>query len=58
MDAITTLRQQALAKCNARILAAKREYHAALMEIIALAEKLDLKQPGRLCEGSRNFPAR
>jgi hypothetical protein len=47
MDAIETLRQQALARRNARILAAKREYHDALLDITALAKKLDVKRPGR-----------
>ena len=47
MDAITTLRQPALAKRNAQILAARREYHAALMEIKALARKFGIKQLGR-----------
>jgi hypothetical protein len=54
MDAITTLRQQALAKRNARILAAKREYHAALMEIKALARKLGINQRGRPNKGDES----
>jgi hypothetical protein len=54
MDAIATLRQQALAKRNARILAAKREYHAALMAIKALARKLDVNQPGRPSKSADN----
>jgi hypothetical protein len=47
MDGIDLLRQQALAKRNATILAAKREYHAALKEIAALQRKLGIKRPGR-----------
>jgi hypothetical protein len=47
MDGIDLLRRQALLKRNATILAAKREYHAALKEIRALQRKLDLKRPGR-----------
>ena len=47
MDGIDLLRQQALAKRDARIRAAKREYHQALKEINALARKLALKPRGR-----------
>ncbi len=43
MDAIDLLRQQALAKRNAAVQAARREYHAAIKEINALASKLNLK---------------
>jgi hypothetical protein len=37
MDGIDLLRQQALLKRNTAIQAARREYHAALKEIRALA---------------------
>ena len=47
MDAIDLLRAQALTKRNAAIQAARREYHAALKEINALASKLNLKPEGR-----------
>lgn len=47
MDGIDLLRRQALLKRNAAILAAKREYQAALKEIAALARKLDVKRRGR-----------
>src|SRR3954466_3111387 len=47
MDGIDLLRQQALTKRNAAIQAARREYHAALKEIRALARKLNLKPQGR-----------
>ena len=47
MDGIDLLRRQALAKRNAAIQAARREYHASLKEIRALASKLDLKPVGR-----------
>ena len=47
MDGIELLRQQALLKRNATILAAKREYAASLKEIKLLQRKLDLKRPGR-----------
>jgi hypothetical protein len=47
MDSIDLLRQQALAKRNAAIQAARREYHTAIKEINALASKLGIKQPGR-----------
>ena len=47
MDGIDLLKQQALAKRNAAILAAKREYHVALKEIAALQRKLGIKRPGR-----------
>jgi hypothetical protein len=47
MDGIDLLKQQALLKRNAAILAAKREYHAALKEIAALKRKLSIRPPGR-----------
>src|SRR3954447_5420407 len=47
MDGIDLLRAQALTKRNAAIQAARREYHAALKEIRALARKLNLKPQGR-----------
>jgi hypothetical protein len=47
MDGIDLLRQQALARRNAAILKAKREYHAALKEINKLRYKLGLKPYGR-----------
>src|SRR3954451_1644072 len=47
MDGIDLLRQQALAKRNTAIQAARREYHAAVKEINALARKLNLKPQGR-----------
>jgi hypothetical protein len=47
MDGIDLLRQQALTKRNAAIQAARREYHAAVKEINALARKLNLKPQGR-----------
>jgi hypothetical protein len=47
MDAIDLLKAEALAKRNATILAAKREYQAALKEIAALQRKLGIKCPGR-----------
>jgi hypothetical protein len=47
MDGIDLLRQQALAKRNAATQAARREYHAAIKEINALARKLNLKPEGR-----------
>jgi hypothetical protein len=47
MDAIDLLRAQALTKRNAAIQAARREYHAAVKEINALASKLNLKPTGR-----------
>jgi hypothetical protein len=47
MDGIEQLKRDALLKRNAAILAAKREYHAALKEIKALQSKLGLKRPGR-----------
>src|SRR5712671_5843561 len=47
MDGIDLLRRQALAKRNAAIQAARREYHASLKEIRALASKLNLKPVGR-----------
>src|SRR4051812_17082292 len=50
MDGIDLLRQQARIRRNAAIQAAKQDYHAALMEIAALARKLNLKQRGRPCK--------
>jgi hypothetical protein len=47
MDGIELLRQQALLKRNATILAAKREYHVTLKEIAALQRKIGVKRPGR-----------
>jgi hypothetical protein len=47
MDGIDLLRQQALLKRNAAVQAARREYHAAIKEIAALARKLNLKPEGR-----------
>src|SRR3954454_5115523 len=47
MDGIDLLRAQALTKRNAAVQAARREYHAALKEINALARKLNLKPQGR-----------
>ena len=47
MDGIDLLKQQALAKRNAAILVAKREYQAALREIQALDKRLNLKRRGR-----------
>ena len=47
MDGIDLLKHQALAKRNAAILAAKREYHAALREIAAIKLKLGIRPPGR-----------
>jgi hypothetical protein len=47
MDGIDLLRRQALLKRNAAILAAKREYHATLKEIVALGRKIGVKQRGR-----------
>jgi hypothetical protein len=47
MDGIDLLRTQALAKRNAAIMAARREYHAALKEINVLKRKLGLKPMGR-----------
>jgi hypothetical protein len=47
MDGIDLLKAQALAKRNATILAAKREYHAALKEIAALKRKLGIRPRGR-----------
>jgi hypothetical protein len=46
-DPIVLLRRQALAKRNTAILAAKREYHAALREIASLNRKLGVKKRGR-----------
>ena len=47
MDGIEQLKREALAKRNATILAAKREYHTALREIAALQRKLGVRRPGR-----------
>jgi hypothetical protein len=47
MDGIDLLKRQALLKPNAAILAAKREYQAALTEIAALQRTLGIKRPGR-----------
>jgi hypothetical protein len=47
MDGIDLLRREALLKRNAAITAARREYHAQMKEIRALAAKLGLKRPGR-----------
>jgi hypothetical protein len=56
MDGIDALRAQALTRRNAAVQAAKQEYHAALMEIAALARKLHLKQRGRPCKiGARDY---
>ena len=48
MDAIATLRQLALAKRDARILAARREYHAALMAIKGSPVRMSLRRFTRL----------
>ena len=47
MDGIELLKRQALDKRNAVVLTAKREYHAALKEIVTLQRKLGIKRPGR-----------
>jgi len=47
MDGIDTLKREALLTRNAKILAARREYSAALKEIKALQLKLGLKPMGR-----------
>jgi hypothetical protein len=47
MDGIDLLKAQALAKRNAAILAAKRDYASALREIRSLQRKLNLNRPGR-----------
>jgi hypothetical protein len=47
MDGIELLRREALIKRNTAIQAARREYHASLKEIRALASKLNLKPVGR-----------
>jgi hypothetical protein len=47
MDGIDLLKAQAIAKRNAAILAARREYAAAIREIRALQKKLGLKRAGR-----------
>jgi hypothetical protein len=47
MDGIDTLKREALLKRDAKILAARREYSAALKEIKALQRKLGLKPTGR-----------
>jgi hypothetical protein len=43
MDGIDLLKAQALAKRNAAILAAKREYHAALKQIAALKHRMGIR---------------
>jgi hypothetical protein len=56
MDGIDLLWQQARIRRNAAIQAAKQDYHAALMEIAALARKLHLKQRGRPCKiGAKDY---
>jgi hypothetical protein len=47
MDGIDLLRREALARRNAVILAAKREYQATLREIGLLSKRLNLKRRGR-----------
>jgi hypothetical protein len=47
MDGIDLLKREALAKRNAAILQAKRDYQAALREIAALRRKLRIRLPGR-----------
>jgi hypothetical protein len=47
MDGIDLLRAQALAKRNAAILAAKREYHATLKDIAALKNRMGIRPRGR-----------
>jgi hypothetical protein len=47
MDGIDLLKREALLTRNAKILAAKREYHNALKEIPALRRKLRIRLPGR-----------
>lgn len=47
MDGIEQLKRQALLKRNAAILAAKREYQAALQEIASLNRKLQIRRRGR-----------
>ncbi|MEX2310566.1 MAG: hypothetical protein WD738_23565 [Pirellulales bacterium] len=47
MDGIDKLKSEALARRNATILAAKREYQTALKEIAALQRALGIKRPGR-----------
>lgn len=47
MDGIDLLKRDALLKRNAKILAAKREYHAALKEIKALKVNLGIRPQGR-----------
>jgi hypothetical protein len=47
MDGIQLLKRQALLRRNAAILAAKREYRAALQEIASLNGKLGIRRPGR-----------
>jgi hypothetical protein len=56
MDGIDLLRQQAFVRRAAAIQAAKRDYHAALVEIAALVRKLNLKQRGRPCKiGAKDY---
>jgi hypothetical protein len=47
MDGIALLKRDALIRRNAKILAAKREYHAELKAIKAMGRKLGLCVPGR-----------
>ena len=47
MDAIEILKRDALMRRNAKILAAKREYHSALKAIRTCQGKLGIRQPGR-----------
>ena len=47
MDSIDHLRASALAKRNAAVAAARREYAISLREINALNAKLGIKRPGR-----------
>src|SRR5207237_10742557 len=47
MDGIDLLRQQALLKRNAAILAAKREYNLTLKEIAVVQRRLNIKSPRR-----------
>jgi len=47
MDGIQLLQHQALAKRNAAIMAARREYATAIKEIRALQHKLGIRRPGR-----------
>jgi hypothetical protein len=47
MDPIDQLKADALKRRNEAILAAKREYHAALREIARLKRKLKLRKPDK-----------